>query len=108
MHSDYHVQEEKASEKELQFLKRVAGRFARKCPWNILNPVDMNLEDLYTESGQTSHCSFSASAISPPLIARVGAFFSTFRDLQDLQYLAPLESQNFHKKGVTNLVSLKL
>ena len=40
------------------------------------------LGDLYTESGQTSECSFSS--VSTPPIARVGSFFSIFRDLQNL------------------------
>ena len=40
-------------------------------------------QNLYTESGsgQTSECSFSS--VSTPPIARVGAFFTVFRDLQD-------------------------
>ena len=36
----------------------------------------------------------SFSAVSTPLIARVGSFFSIFRDLQDFQSFAPLETQN--------------
>ena len=38
------------------------------------------------------------SAVSTPPIARVGAFFSNFRDLQDLRTSAPLRLQNFRKK----------
>ena len=52
--------------------------------------------DLYTESGQTLQCSFSS--VSTPPIARVGAFFSIFRDLQDFHSFAPLRIQNFSKK----------
>ena len=37
-------------------------------------PPGKDLGDLYTESGQTSQCSFSS--VSTPPIARVGAFFS--------------------------------
>ena len=40
---------------------------------------------------ETLEGSFSAG--STPLIARVGAFFSIFRDLQDLHSFAPLESK---------------
>ena len=54
------------------------------------------LGDLYTESGQTLQCSFSS--VSTPPIARVGAFFSIFRDLQDFHAFAPLRAQNFGKK----------
>ena len=46
------------------------------------------LRDLYTESGQTLEGSFSA--VSRPPIARVGAFFSIFRDLQNFHAFAPL------------------
>ena len=35
--------------------------------------------------------------LTPP-IARVGAFFSIFRDLQDFHAFAPLRAQNFGKK----------
>ena len=56
----------------------------------------LNLGDLYTESGQTLQCSFSS--VSTPPIARVGAFFSIFRDLQDFHAFAPLRAQNFGKK----------
>ena len=52
-----------------------------------------HLGDLYTESGQTLQGSFSA--VSTPLIVRVGSFFSVFRDLQDFQSFAPLRIQNF-------------
>ena len=51
--------------------------------------------DLYTESGQTLQCSFSS--VSTPPIARVGAFFSIFHDLQDIHAFAPLQTQNFRK-----------
>ena len=51
---------------------------------------------MYTESGQTLQCSFSS--VSTPPIARVGAFFSIFRDLQDFHAFAPLRAQNFGKK----------
>ena len=54
------------------------------------------LGDLYTESGQTLQCSFSS--VSTPPIARVGAFFSIFHDLQDIHAFAPLQTQNFTKK----------
>ena len=55
------------------------------------------LGDLYTESCQTSKCSFSS--VSTPPIARVGAFKkSIFRDLQDFHAFAPLRAQNFGKK----------
>ena len=37
------------------------------------------------------------SAVSTPPIARVGAFFQDFRDLQDLHAFAPLRIQNFNK-----------
>ena len=48
----------------------------------------------------TTHDSFrgSFSAVSTPPIARVGAFFSIFRDLQDFHSFAPLRIQNFSKK----------
>ena len=35
----------------------------------------------------------SFSSVSTPLMTRVGAFFSIFRDLQDLHSFAPLESK---------------
>ena len=54
-----------------------------------------DLGDLYTESGQTLQCSFSS--VSTPPIARVGAFFSILRDLQDFHSFAPLRIQNFSK-----------
>ena len=53
------------------------------------------LGDLYTESGQTLQCSFSS--VSTPPIARVGAFFSILRDLQDFHSFAPLRIQKFSK-----------
>ena len=37
----------------------------------------------------------SFSAVSTPLIARVGAFFRIFQNLQDLHSSAPLQTQNF-------------
>ena len=40
----------------------------------------------------------SFSAASTATIARVGAFFSIFRDLQDFHSFAPLRIQNFKKK----------
>ena len=43
----------------------------------------------------------SFSAVSTATIARVGAFFQIFRDLQDLHAFAPLQTQNisyFHQK----------
>ena len=58
--------------------------------------LSKDLGDLYTESGQTLQCSFSS--VSTPPIARVGAFFSIFRDLQDFHAFAPLRAQNFGKK----------
>ena len=54
-----------------------------------------HLGDLYAESGQTLQCSFSS--VSTPPIARGGAFFSIFHDLQDIHAFAPLETQNFRK-----------
>ena len=54
-----------------------------------------NLGDLYTESGHTLDGSFSS--VSRPPIARVGAFFTVFRDLQDCHSFAPLRIQNFSK-----------
>ena len=39
----------------------------------------------------------SFSAVSTPQIARVGAFFSIFRDLQDVNSFAPLHTQKFNK-----------
>ena len=62
----------------------------------VLSPSPCHLGDLYTESGQTSQCSFSS--VSTPPIARVGAFFSILRDLQDFHAFAPLRAQNFGKK----------
>ena len=55
---------------------------------------------MYTESGQTLQCSFSS--VSTPPIARVGALFSIFRDLQDFHAFAPLESQveNYLEKNL--------
>ena len=44
----------------------------------------------------------SFSAVSTPLIARVGAFFSIFRDLQDYHTFAPLRPQNFSKISTKN------
>ena len=46
----------------------------------------------------------SFSAVWTATIARKDAFFSIFRDLQDLQSFAPLKSQNFSKKRGTILV----
>ena len=57
-----------------------------------------HLGDMYTESGQTLQCSFSS--VSTPPIARVGAFFSIFHDLQDIHAFAPLRTQNFSQKKV--------
>ena len=54
-----------------------------------------DLGDLYTESGHTLDGSFSS--VSRPPIARVGAFFTVFRDLQDCHSFAPLRIQNFSK-----------
>ena len=48
----------------------------------------VNLRDLCTESGQTLEGSFSA--VSTATIARVGAFFQIFRDLQDFHPFVPL------------------
>ena len=39
----------------------------------------------------------SFSAVSRPPIAKVGSFFSSFRDLQDLRSFAPVETQNCRK-----------
>ena len=67
------------------FIQPNAGRYLDK------------LEQFYgTESGQTLQCSFSS--VSTPPIARVGAFFSIFHDLQDIHAFAPLQTQNFRKK----------
>ena len=46
-----------------------------------------------------THHSFlgSISAVSRPRIARNGAFFQIFRDLQDFHIFAPLGTQNFKK-----------
>ena len=41
----------------------------------------------------------SFSAISTPLIARLGAFFRIFQNLQDLHSFAPLQTQNFRKNS---------
>ena len=43
----------------------------------------------------------SFSAVSRLQIARVGAFFSIFQDLQDYNTSAPLRSQNLSRKVVT-------
>ena len=57
-----------------------------------------------TESRQTLQCSFSS--VSTPTIARVGAFFRIFRDLQDFHAFAPLRAQNFgHKLPYFLLIS---
>ena len=53
----------------------------------------MYLANLYTESGQTSKCSFSS--VSTATIATKVPFFSIFRDLQDFHSFAPLRIQNF-------------
>ena len=47
----------------------------------------------------TTHHSFlsSFSAVSTATIARNGAFFQIFRDLQDFHVFAPLRTQNFEK-----------
>ena len=53
--------------------------------------------DPYSEPNhQTLEGSFSA--VSKPIVARNAAFFSIFRDLQDLQSFAPLRSPKFSKK----------
>ena len=44
---------------------------------------------------QPCHGPFSAVSTLP--IARVGAFFSIFHDLQDIHAFAPLQTQNFRK-----------
>ena len=49
----------------------------------------------------------SFSAVSTATIARIGAFFRIFRDLQDLHSFAPLRPQNFRKKLVRNFVGMK-
>ena len=49
----------------------------------------------------------SFSAVGTATIARVGAFFSIFRDLQDLQSFAPLRSQNFRKKSSDFFAKMK-
>ena len=48
----------------------------------------------------------SLSAVSTPQIARVGAFFSIFRDLQDLHSFAPLRIQIFCKFSSNFFVTL--
>ena len=70
------------------------GRSRHKC----------NLGDLYTESGQTSQCSFSS--VSTPPIARVGAFFQIFRDLQDSHTFAPRQNQNLQTFSNFRTISL--
>ena len=40
----------------------------------------------------------SFSAVSTATIARVGAFFQIFRDLQDSHIFSQLKSQNFSEK----------
>ena len=47
------------------------------------------------------------SAVSTATIARVGAFFRIFRDLQDLHSFAPLRYQNFSKKSSKCLTEWK-
>ena len=42
----------------------------------------------------------SFSAVWTPLIARVGAFFSMFRDLQDFHSFAPLHIQKFNNMSL--------
>ena len=44
----------------------------------------------------------SFSSVSTPLMTRVGAFFSIFRDLQDLHSFAPLQIQEI----LQNLVKI--
>ena len=59
---------------------------------------------------QVSNCltlDGSFSAVSTATIARKDAFFSIFRDLQDLCAFAPLRSQNFSKKLVQNFARMK-
>ena len=57
-----------------------------------------DLGDLYTESGQTSQCSFSS--VSTPPIARVGSFSPFFEIvLQDFHSLAPLRQTTVRKSA---------
>ena len=50
----------------------------------------------------------SFSAVWTATIARVGAFFSISRDLQDLHTFAPRRSQNFNKKSSEILARMNL
>ena len=52
--------------------------------------ADMHFQNLATLDG-------SFSAASTPLIARLGAFFRIFQNLQDLHSFAPLQTRNFSK-----------
>jgi len=54
---------------------------------------------------QTLGGSFSSVWTAP--IARVGAFFSIFRDLQDSHSFAPLQSQFFSKKAASKFWRMK-
>ena len=76
--------EKQAAPIEVIDLPRTVGMLGER-------PVEVELDDLrdlYTESGQTLEGSFSA--VSTATIARVGAFFQIFRDLQDYHPFAPL------------------
>ena len=48
------------------------------------------------------------AAVSTPAIARVGALFSIFQDLQDNNTPAPLRSQNLSRKVVTILLFFQI
>ena len=75
--------------------KVCGGHGLQKLSSSLKYVFGSHLGDLYKESGQTSQCSFSS--VSTPPIARVGAFFSIFRDLQDVHSFVPLRIQNLSK-----------
>ena len=54
------------------------------------------LGDLYTESGQTSECSFSS--VATPAIARVGSFFSHFSRSTRFSLLRTAPNRKFQQK----------
>ena len=63
---------------------------------------DLNLGDLYTESGQTLQGSFSA--VSTPIFASKYALESSRRDLHNALLCTVLNAQNFRQKSLKILL----
>ena len=86
-----HFWNAKLEQQTAEHLNEVAGQ-ARMVPPAILLSLPERSRSAHQ---QTLEGSFSA--VSTATIARNGAFFHIFRDLQDFHAFAPLRTQNFKK-----------